>query len=352
MSNIWWHFDKTEYRSVYTLVNTPGLTEEIWLGGQNAAPHANVDSIFNWPATSPLWLPSHTNWAPDQINIETDWDATNWTNPATDQTRYRWWIYIEENGTQLRDINGNTWEKHRIRLWSCWSNPTIVLLDNTDSWTWTAWANSNQTFATVNQGWHFIAFDITDLTVQAWVQLQISTDGTTWANFVWETSSTEPYYECRQEDSCYELQTNESFCPPLCSSWGQAISQWWSSSLTTTTELIEYERYRGRSATGTTVQHVDNATMTRTAVGRWQVRFTWWTHPNGESYTPHLTIYEDAVNRDVAKVWVVEWTQNASWFDVWITVDDNWAAADQRTDRGRSRGVESPINVITSVALV
>lgn len=209
--------------NVYTEVITPWLTEEVWLWWQSAVPHDNVENIFNWWPVDPLWLPGHVNWAPDQTNIEPDWIATNWTNAATDQTRYWGWIYIEDNWTLIRDINGNTWEKHRVWVWSCCSSPTVVLLDNTDSSTGSAWANSQQPIVTLDKWWHFIAFDISDLTVQAWVQLQISTNWSTWANFQWLTSTTKPEVECRQEPTCYELQANETYCPPLCNAQWQAI---------------------------------------------------------------------------------------------------------------------------------
>ena len=122
--------------------------------------------------------------------------------------------------------------------------------------------------------------------------------------------------------------------------------------LNVTTATIEAELYRGRSATGTTVQHVDNATMTRTGVGRWQVRFTGGTHPNGESYTPHLTAEEQLANRDGVMPQIVQGTQNASGFDVMLLTGDNGTAADFLVDSPWSWGVEAPINVVTNVTIV
>lgn len=125
-----------------------------------------------------------------------------------------------------------------------------------------------------------------------------------------------------------------------------------STSLNVSTQLILHERYRGRSATGTTVQHAVDSTMTRTAVGRWQVRFTGGTHPNGESYTPHLTAEEQDANRDTPDITIVQGSQNASGFDIQITTGDNGGTADAYVDTPWSWGVEAPITVVTGVTVV
>lgn len=125
-----------------------------------------------------------------------------------------------------------------------------------------------------------------------------------------------------------------------------------SAAFTVTREWILHERYRGRSATGTTVQHAVNSTMTRTAVGRWQVRFTGGTHPNGESYTPSVTAEEQSANRDTPDITIVQGTQNASGFDIQITTGDNGGAADGYVDTPWSWGVESPLSVVTDVVAI
>lgn len=123
------------------------------------------------------------------------------------------------------------------------------------------------------------------------------------------------------------------------------------SSLNITTQIILVEQYRGRSSNGTTVQHVVSATMTRTAVGRWQVRFTGGTHPNGESYTVETQAEEQSNLRDTPDITVVQGTQNASGFDIQITTGDNGGAADVYVDTPWSWGVESPVTVVTGVTL-
>lgn len=122
--------------------------------------------------------------------------------------------------------------------------------------------------------------------------------------------------------------------------------------LSTTTRVILSEEYRGRSSTGTTVQHAVNSTMTRIGVGRWQVRFTGGTHPNGESYTPDLVVEEELNLRDGKDIQIIQGTQNANGFDIMITTGDNGGAADGLVDSPWSWGVEAPVTVITGVTLI
>lgn len=109
-----------------------------------------------------------------------------------------------------------------------------------------------------------------------------------------------------------------------------------------------YEEYFAWCATNTTVVFDRNVTMTRTNVGRWQVRFD-SPHTDWANYVPQLLAIEDSVNRDVPKVSMVEWTQNANGFDVQITVDDNWTAADPYVDRNRCFSVDQACEVVSNV---
>ena len=57
------------------------------------------------------------------------------------------------------------------------------------------------------------------------------------------------------------------------------------------------EVYSGRSANGTTVSFVRNSTMTRTATGRWQIRFN-TPHTEGVNYSPDFESEEQSNLRD------------------------------------------------------
>ena len=342
-------------KTVYYYDNiTPGVIQNIW-NAPAAEPHGNASDIFTEAPRGlgfgdDIFLPGHINGTPTTNGLVGSWTSTTGTISSTDQYEYAGFIYIEEDGTQLRDVNGNTGERFRIWVGECCSNPSIVYERTTD--TGSGDTGSGGAFVTLNEGWHFLAFQGSDLTVQAGVQLQTSTNGTTWANFTGETSVTKPKLMCKQEACDYTLLDGESSCVPSCSAAIVASNPGEAPNLNVTKELIEYEKYRGRSATGTTVQHVDNATMTRTAVGQWQVRFTGGTHPNGESYTPHLTAEEQLANRDGVIIQIVQGTQNASGFDVMMITGDNGGAADGFVDSPWSWGVEAPITVVTDVTIV
>ena len=121
--------------------------------------------------------------------------------------------------------------------------------------------------------------------------------------------------------------------------------------LTILSQQIFHENYAGRSANGTTTSFVRNSTMTRTAVGRWQVRFT-GAHPQGANYTPNFEAEEESANRDTPDITIVQGTQNANGFDVQITTGDNGATADDYVDTPWSWDVESPVTVVTSVTVM
>lgn len=118
--------------------------------------------------------------------------------------------------------------------------------------------------------------------------------------------------------------------------------------LNVTRETIYAEYYSGESSTGTNVLGTRNSTMTRTNVGRWQVRFN-TPHPEGSFYTPEFSWQESGTLRDNPKIGIVQGTKNANGFDVMITYDDNGGTADIYTDHPWTYGVESPLEVITDI---
>lgn len=115
--------------------------------------------------------------------------------------------------------------------------------------------------------------------------------------------------------------------------------------ITFVTQTIYVEYYKGRSSSGTNVEHVLNATMTRTDVGRWQVRFN-KPHQEGESYTIVTQPEEESSFRDTPDVTVVQGSQNANGFDIQIHTGDNGSTADRYVDAPWSWGVEHPIQVL------
>lgn len=113
-------------------------------------------------------------------------------------------------------------------------------------------------------------------------------------------------------------------------------------SLTIDTLNVEY--YRGRSANGTTVDFVENATMTRTAAGQWQIRFA-GNHPYGDEYTVTTQAEEQGNLRDTPDITTVQGTQNNAGFDIQITTGDNGGTADGFVDTPWSWSVERGIEI-------
>lgn len=91
---------------------------------------------------------------------------------------------------------------------------------------------------------------------------------------------------------------------------------------------------------------VDSAV--RDAVGRYTVTFS-SAHPWGDDYPVLLASEEDAPNRDVRKISLVEGSRDASGFQVQITVDDNGTAADLYVDEDWSFSVPHEASFVVSV---
>lgn len=115
-------------------------------------------------------------------------------------------------------------------------------------------------------------------------------------------------------------------------------------------KTVYVEMYAGRSADGATELFGREATITRTAVGRWQVRFT-TPHPDGDQYHPSLISEEESNLRDSPDIMVVQGTQNANGFDIQMTTGDNGGAADAYVDAPWSFGVDAPCEVVADAAL-
>lgn len=117
-----------------------------------------------------------------------------------------------------------------------------------------------------------------------------------------------------------------------------------------TSATVRTVAFDGRSADGVVETYARDATMTRTGVGLWQVRFA-APHPDGANYAPWLTSEEQGTLRDTPDVTIVQGTQNANGFDVQINTGDNGATADILVDAPWSWGVAAPTSVVTNVTL-
>lgn len=119
--------------------------------------------------------------------------------------------------------------------------------------------------------------------------------------------------------------------------------------LDVTTETRGYSFAHGHQDF-TTTQYAYNATITRTAVGTYQVAFT-TPHPAGDEYPVVLGQEEDA-NRDVPKVHIPEGSMSSTGFTVLVTVDDNATTADFLIDEPWSFSALHEETFVTDVQLV
>lgn len=121
--------------------------------------------------------------------------------------------------------------------------------------------------------------------------------------------------------------------------------------LVTTTAVIRSEEYFAMSTNGTTQASVRQMSISRTAVGRWNVTLS-PPHPDGLNYHPSFTAEEQSSNRDTPDITIVQGTRSSSGFEIQITTGDNGGAADVYIDTPFSIGINSPITVLTGVLLV
>ena len=93
-----------------------------------------------------------------------------------------------------------------------------------------------------------------------------------------------------------------------------------------------------------------NSTVVRDDEGEWTVTFA-SAHPDGEDYEISFGQGESEANnaRDVPKVSWVDGTKTANGFRVQVTVDDNGAGADARSDDAWSYSVSAPRQVVTGL---
>lgn len=193
-------------KSVYTWDTSPGVIEELWTGVGNSAPHGELSNIFTGN--------THINGAPDISVVVLDWNDNTLNDPSngTDQGQWAGYIYIENDGTQVQDINPNTGETIKIFVGKGCCAPVVVYERTTN--TGAGDVGTGGPFVTLNEGWHKIIFQISDLSAFGGVQLQTDVGGNgVFTNFTGPTSTTLPGMVCRNVDCDYVLVDNEFDCP-------------------------------------------------------------------------------------------------------------------------------------------
>ena len=118
--------------------------------------------------------------------------------------------------------------------------------------------------------------------------------------------------------------------------------------LEVTTQDIYVEEYMAKTTDSQVSSATRNTTLTRTALGRWDVTFT-NPHPDGVEYHPTITAEEQSANRDTPDITVVQGTITANGFSIQITTGDNGGGADVYVDTPFSLGVSAPVTVVTGV---
>ncbi len=352
-------------------IATPGVSEEIWTGAGNSATHDFPSEIFIGPREGECGQPSHINGAPDISITVADWNDNTANDPSngTDQARWCGWLYIEDDGTQIQDVNTNSGERIRI-----WFDGQVVYESIADT-TGGVGSGTNGPFITTNKGWHYMCFEISDFSAFGGLNIQTSTDGISFSNFNGLTSLNRPVLGCKQEPKSYTLLADEFDCPESIGSCyaiipsggntsvltdnsdgtythddgtGNTVVIDTNQSLTLTTEDIIVGHASGFQD-GTTTLQARNTTITRTAQGQYTVTFA-TPHPDGANYEVLFGVDEDA-SRDVSKVSVVKGTRTANGFDLIVTDDDNGAAADLLVDEPWSFEVLREITVLTNVTI-
>ena len=118
-----------------------------------------------------------------------------------------------------------------------------------------------------------------------------------------------------------------------------------------TTSTVYSEEYFARTADGTTSPAANNRqmTMTRTALGQWDVVLN-PAHPDGVDYHASITAEEQSANRDTPDITIVQGSQTANGFSLQITTGDNGGAVDSYVDTPFTIGIDAPVQVVTGVA--
>ena len=120
------------------------------------------------------------------------------------------------------------------------------------------------------------------------------------------------------------------------------------------TTQVYVEKFAGGSSDGQqSGAWMRGATVTRTAVGRWDVVFGTagnpQVHPDGTDYHPSLSLEEASGTRDDIIIQVVRGSKSPGGFQIQIHRGDNGQGAGTYVDRPWSFGVDCPVNVLTGI---
>ncbi|MFV0564249.1 MAG: hypothetical protein ACK5NB_00290 [Flavobacteriaceae bacterium] len=121
-------------------------------------------------------------------------------------------------------------------------------------------------------------------------------------------------------------------------------------SFTITKETIGYVFSSAYIAGSGTNLFTNNATVTRNSTGRYTVTFT-NAHPNGVNYDVVFGTHESFSSRDTKDATVIEGSQTANGFEVYVSTGDNGATADVLRDANWSFQVSGTKEVITNIQM-
>ena len=120
--------------------------------------------------------------------------------------------------------------------------------------------------------------------------------------------------------------------------------------LTTSKRTVYSEEYYAATADGLIQSGSRNVTMTRTAVGQWDVVMA-SAHPDGIDYHVSFEAEEQSTNRDAPDLTIVQGSKTASTFMVQVTTGDNGGTADVYIDTPFTLAIDAPVEVVTAATL-
>ena len=120
--------------------------------------------------------------------------------------------------------------------------------------------------------------------------------------------------------------------------------------LETTSATVYSEEYYASSTDGATQAGGRAVSMTRTAVGQWDVVLD-TAHPDDLEYHVSFTAEEQQENRDTPDITIVQGSKTATSFMVQITTGDNGGVADVYIDTPFTLAIDAPVSVLNSATL-
>ena len=197
---------------VYTWDFVEGIREQIW-SEEDAVEHDDVRNIFSGnPDLVSFGTPSHPNAPTIDITVA-NWNNNTVNDPSNGVDQFRWigYFYAPQDGTVLSDDNNNNGERFRLWLGDCCSAPKVIFEspEGENSPFAGGTGNAVGVFATVNEGWHLLIVEGSDLGAFGGFNLQL--DG---VNYSGPYAQTKPQLVCRNEPCEYEFADDEMNCDP------------------------------------------------------------------------------------------------------------------------------------------